>query len=178
MASADGSCWITYNGEIYNYLELREELRGLGHSFATATDTEVILAAWQQWGAGLPAAVQRHVGLRPVRREPQRPLCARDRFGVKPFHYHAAAGFFAFASEIKGLFAHPAVPAARARARSTTSSSRAPSTVGRDASSTGSAPGRGTASRRPAPRARWHPPLVHPAEVPLGPTPGVGSAGS
>ncbi|PYQ45092.1 MAG: asparagine synthase (glutamine-hydrolyzing) [Acidobacteria bacterium] len=110
MPSADGHRWITYNGEIYNYLELREELKGLGHSFASATDTEVILAAWQEWGPEcLPRfngmwAFALYDGKRNVL------FCARDRFGVKPLHYHAAGGLFAFASEIKGLLAHPAVP--------------------------------------------------------------------
>ena len=99
MPSADGHRWITYNGEIYNYLELREELKGLGHSFASATDTEVILAAWQEWGPEcLPRfngmwAFALYDGKRNVL------FCARDRFGVKPLHYHAAGGLFAFAQQ-------------------------------------------------------------------------------
>jgi asparagine synthase (glutamine-hydrolysing) len=110
MPSPDGHRWITFNGEIYNYLELREELKGLGHSFATATDTEVILAAWDEWG---PQCLPRFNGMWAFALyDGQRNVlfCARDRFGVKPLHYHAAAGLFAFASEIKGLLAHPAVP--------------------------------------------------------------------
>lgn len=109
MASADGSAWVTYNGEIYNYLELREELRALGHGFHTATDTEVLLAAWQQWG---PACLHRFngmwaFGLYDVRRRLL--FAARDRFGIKPFHYAWDGQVLVFASEIKGLRAHPHV---------------------------------------------------------------------
>ena len=110
MASADGALWATYNGEIFNYVELRQELKGLGHVFRTGSDTEVLLAAWAQWGS---EALHRFNGmwafaLYDVRAK--RLFCARDRFGVKPLHYHASDGFFAFASEIKGLLAHPVVP--------------------------------------------------------------------
>jgi len=110
MASRDGTLWVTYNGEIYNYLELRDELRGLGHRFDTASDTEVLLCAYAEWGE---AALQRFNGmfafaLYDARRK--RVFCARDRFGVKPFHYFVDDSLFAFASEIKGLLAHPRVP--------------------------------------------------------------------
>ena len=113
MASADGRAWVTYNGEIYNYLELREELRALGHSFRTSSDTEVLLAAYDQWG---PDALARFNGMWAFALVDTRRgilLAARDRFGVKPFHYYADDRLFAFASEIKGLLAHPGV---RARA--------------------------------------------------------------
>jgi len=110
MASPDGRLWVTYNGEIFNYVELREALKRLGHAFRTASDTEVLLAAYAEWGA---EALHRFNGmwafaLYDVRA--RRLFCARDRFGVKPFHYHAADGFFAFASEIASLLTHPAVP--------------------------------------------------------------------
>ncbi|MGE0456283.1 MAG: asparagine synthase (glutamine-hydrolyzing) [Vicinamibacteria bacterium] len=111
MLSADGSLVVTYNGEIYNYLELREELRGLGHAFATGSDTEVLLAAWAEWG---PECLHRFNGMWAFALYDTRQrllFCARDRFGVKPFYYHSRPGFFAFASEIKGLLAHPGVPA-------------------------------------------------------------------
>jgi asparagine synthase (glutamine-hydrolysing) len=110
MASPDGRVWVTYNGEIFNYVELREELKRLGHAFRTASDTEVLLAAYREWGA---EALRRFNGMWAFALydgRARRLFCARDRFGVKPFHYHASGGLFAFASEIKGLLAHPAVP--------------------------------------------------------------------
>ncbi len=110
MSAADGRVWITYNGEIFNYVELREELRALGHDFRTASDTEVLLAAYLQWG---PAALHRLNGMWAFAIYDAREgtvFCARDRFGVKPFHYWAGDGRVVFASEIKGLVAHPRVP--------------------------------------------------------------------
>ena len=110
MPSADRRLWITYNGEVYNYVELREELRGLGHRFVSGGDTEVLLAAYAQWG---PEALPRLNGMfafaiyDAARR---RVFCARDRFGVKPFFFHEGMSFVAFASEIKGLLAHSGVP--------------------------------------------------------------------
>ena len=110
LPSPDGKLWITYNGEVYNYVELRSELAARGHAFRSGTDTEVLLAAYAEWGE---AALSRLNGMfafaiydatRGV------VFCARDRFGVKPFYYHAADGLVAFASEIKGLLAHPNVP--------------------------------------------------------------------
>jgi len=110
MASPDGRFWITYNGEIYNYVELRDELRALGHRFTTATDTEVLLASYAQWGR---ECLPRFNGMWAFALYDAREnlvFCARDRFGVKPFHYYASDDFFAFASEIKGLLAHPRIP--------------------------------------------------------------------
>jgi asparagine synthase (glutamine-hydrolysing) len=110
MASPDERYWVTYNGEIYNYLELREQLRGLGREFRTSSDTEVLLAAWAEWG---PAALDRFNGMWAFALYDARDRvlhCARDRFGVKPFHYYWDGELCAFASEIKGLLAHPLVP--------------------------------------------------------------------
>jgi len=110
MASPDERYWVTYNGEIYNYLEVRDELRALGRRFRTSSDTEVLLAAWAQWG---PEALDRFNGMWAFALYDARDRvlhCARDRFGVKPFHYYWDGTLFAFASEIKGLLAHPAVP--------------------------------------------------------------------
>ncbi|HLA76355.1 MAG TPA: asparagine synthase (glutamine-hydrolyzing) [Vicinamibacteria bacterium] len=112
MVSADGRLAITYNGEIFNYLELREELKAGGHRFRTGSDTEVLLAAYAEWG---PAALHRLNGMWAFAlydaRE-RRLFCARDRFGVKPFFFFGDGPLFAFASEIKGLLAHPACPRA------------------------------------------------------------------
>ncbi len=110
MPYLDGALWITYNGEVYNYLELRDELKGKGYFFRTGTDTEVILAAYAEWGAD---CLRRFNGmfafaLWDVRKRLL--FCARDRFGIKPFHYYWNGQLFAFASEIKALLAHPDIP--------------------------------------------------------------------
>ena len=94
---------ITYNGEIYNYIEIREELRLLGHSFRSQSDTEVILAAYDQWGED---CVRRFNGMWAFAihdRKAGTLFCSRDRFGVKPFHYLQTEQQFVFASEIKQL---------------------------------------------------------------------------
>ncbi|HKS27267.1 MAG TPA: asparagine synthase (glutamine-hydrolyzing) [Pyrinomonadaceae bacterium] len=103
MQSADGNCWIIFNGEIYNYIELRAELEREGYAFRTGTDTEVILAAYQRWGVD---CLQRFIGMWAFalwdRRE-KRLFLARDPFGIKPLYYVDDGERFAFASEIKVL---------------------------------------------------------------------------
>jgi asparagine synthase (glutamine-hydrolysing) len=101
----DGDYWITYNGEIFNYLELRAELEALGHRFRTHCDTEVLLRAYAQWGQG---AVPRLNGMWAFAIHDRRRdllFCSRDRFGIKPFNYALDAGRLLFASEIKALLA-------------------------------------------------------------------------
>jgi asparagine synthase (glutamine-hydrolysing) len=107
MANEDGSLQIVFNGEIYNYRELREELLAAGHRFASATDTEVILHAYEEWGRDCLARFNGMwaFGLWDERRREL--FCARDRLGVKPFYYTVVGGSFLFASEIKALLAHP-----------------------------------------------------------------------
>lgn len=103
MVSADRMAWIVYNGEIYNYREIRAELVTLGWHFRSESDTEVVLAAYRQWGL---AAVERFRGMfafalwDDMRRVLH--LC-RDRFGVKPLYYSVRNGVLAFASELKAL---------------------------------------------------------------------------
>lgn len=108
MASSDGRAMLVFNGEIYNYRELREELRGHGAEFHTDGDSEVILAAWQRWG---PDCLPRLHGMFAfaIYDVADRTLfLARDRLGVKPLFYAPLSdGGLAFASELKGLIAHP-----------------------------------------------------------------------
>ncbi len=99
--------WVVFNGEIYNYLELRQELAAKGWKFTTQTDTEVVLTAYLAWGR---AGLERFNGMWALAiydRETEKLFCARDRFGVKPFYYRWEKGVFAFASEIKQLLQLP-----------------------------------------------------------------------
>ena len=103
MSAAYGHLWLTYNGEIYNFIELRDELRALGHEFSTTSDSEVILAAYRQWGEGCLAHFNGMFALAIWDRERSALFCARDRLGVKPFYYQYDGVRFAFASEPKAL---------------------------------------------------------------------------
>jgi asparagine synthase (glutamine-hydrolysing) len=108
MASADGRFVVSYNGELYNFRELRKELEGLGHAFKSRSDTEVLLAAWTEWGE---KALDRFNGMFAFalwdKRERALTL-ARDRYGVKPLYYARAGESFLFGSEVKAILAHGA----------------------------------------------------------------------
>ena len=104
MCNSAGTRWITYNGEIYNYLELRAELLRRGHHFNSNSDTEVILAAYDEWGT---ACVERFNGMFAfgIYDVGSRELfIARDHLGIKPLYYLHRGAMFAFASEAKALF--------------------------------------------------------------------------
>ena len=108
MTSADDRAVISFNGEIYNYRELRRELEALGAHFRTDGDTEVILAAWQQWGTDCLTRLHGMFAFAIYDKADRSLLLARDRFGVKPlFMTMLSDGSMAFASELKGLLAHP-----------------------------------------------------------------------
>jgi asparagine synthase (glutamine-hydrolysing) len=102
MCTRDRDCWIVFVGEIYNYLELREELARLGESFSSRCDTEVILAAWRAWGRDCVSRFNGMFAFVLYDRARNRLFAARDRFGVKPLYYWVSPrGQLAFASEIK-----------------------------------------------------------------------------
>ncbi len=110
MRSSDGGLWIVYNGEIYNYRELREELESLGRQFRSSSDTEVLLEAYNTWG---PTCVSRFNGMWAFAILDLRRRClllSRDRFGVKPLHIAKDGDRILFASEIKALLAARQAP--------------------------------------------------------------------
>ncbi|MGH1374016.1 MAG: XrtA/PEP-CTERM system amidotransferase [Cellvibrionaceae bacterium] len=111
LFNEDDTVVVTYNGEIYNFIELMDELIKLGHSFKTRCDTEVIVHAWEQWGED---CVQRFRGMFAFAiwdRNSQTLFMARDRLGIKPLFYTLLPnGFFAFSSELKALKAIPDLP--------------------------------------------------------------------
>lgn len=109
MHSADGRYVLVYNGEIYNYLQLRQELSALGHTFQSHSDTEVVLAAFRQWDVS--TALSRFNGMFAMAlwdRKERALILARDRFGEKPLYYGLQGGSLLFGSELKALRAHPA----------------------------------------------------------------------
>lgn len=103
MSDETGRCWIVYNGETYNFRQLRDELVAHGHRFRSNTDTEVVLHAFERWGDG---CFERLVGMFAFAvfdRDEGMLTLARDRFGKKPLHYTVRDGHFIFASEVKAL---------------------------------------------------------------------------
>jgi asparagine synthase (glutamine-hydrolysing) len=109
LCNEDGNLWITFNGEIFNYVELGEELRRLGHSFRTASDTEVVVHAWEEWGESCFSRFNGQWALALWDRREQRLVLSRDRMGVRPLYFARGAGRLVFASEVKALFADPSV---------------------------------------------------------------------
>ena len=107
LATADQSLWVTFNGEIFNYLELREELRGLGHVFRTQSDTEVLLTAYRQWGEHCVDRFNGQFAFAVYDRGRRRLFLARDRFGIRPLYWARDRDTFLFASEVKALAGWP-----------------------------------------------------------------------
>lgn len=117
-----GTVWVTYNGEIYNYRELREELAGKGHAFRSQTDTEVLAHGYGEWGIeGLLSRLRgmfafalydarSSLSSSPLTSHPSRLILARDRFGIKPLYYGEHGGLIAFASEVRALMASGLLP--------------------------------------------------------------------
>ncbi len=113
MGNEDGSLWITYNGEIYNFADLRSELEGKGHRFRSHTDTEVVIHLYEEYGAD---CLNRLNGMFAfavcdLRGSSAKLFLARDHFGIKPLYYCERGGKLAFASEVKALFEVPGIEA-------------------------------------------------------------------
>jgi asparagine synthase (glutamine-hydrolysing) len=107
MSYAGGRYWLTFNGEIYNFIELRRELEGLGHRFMSDSDSEVILAAYAQWGEACQSRFNGMWAFAIWDAERAELFLSRDRFGVKPLHYSLDEHRFAFSSELKAFLALP-----------------------------------------------------------------------
>lgn len=107
MCNKEENIWLVFNGEIYNYIELREELRQKGFSFLTNTDTEVVIAAYVHWGEDCVKHFNGMWAFVIFDKEKNSLFCSRDRFGVKPFYFYRDNHVFAFASEQKALVKQP-----------------------------------------------------------------------
>ena len=111
MTTADGRYTIVYNGEVYNFRELRRELEALGYSFVSRSDTEVVLQAWAEWGM---SALSRFNGMFAFAiwdRAENSLWLARDRYGIKPVYWSQQRGLFVFGSESKAILSHPGIDA-------------------------------------------------------------------
>ena len=111
LQSQDGDLVIVFNGEIYNYIELREELIRKGHPIISHSDTEVLLYAYREWGDDCLKHLLGMFAFAIWNRKKKRLFCARDRIGIKPFYYFWDRRNFAFASEIKSILASSFVKA-------------------------------------------------------------------
>ena len=112
LRSADGAFWITFNGEIFNYVELRRELEAAGQVFRSSSDTETIVAAYAERGPRCVESFNGDFAYALWDRMRQRLVLARDRMGVRPLYYTVADGVLVFASEVKALLEYPGVRAA------------------------------------------------------------------
>jgi asparagine synthase (glutamine-hydrolysing) len=107
MANEDGTVWITYNGEVYNFPELREDLAARGHVFSSHTDTETIIHGYEEYGEGLFDMLNGMFAFALWDCRKDRLYLVRDRYGKKPLYYGTAGDDFVFASELKSIMGHP-----------------------------------------------------------------------
>ena len=110
LANEDETLWIIFNGEIFNYIELRRELEPLGHRFRTHSDTEVVVHAFEEWGDRCFGRFNGQWALALWDNVRRRLVLSRDRIGVRPLFVHEDQGVLRFASEVKAIFADPRVP--------------------------------------------------------------------
>ncbi len=108
MSTPDGQFTLVYNGEVYNFRELRQELESLGHAFRSRSDTEVVLQAYVQWGSDCIRRFNGMFALALWDKTRQELFLARDRYGIKPLYYTFRGQTFLFASEQKAILTHPA----------------------------------------------------------------------
>lgn len=107
MISEDKQTIVVFNGEIYNYKELQEELEEKGHKFITNSDTEILIHGYEEWKKQLPKKLRGMFAFAIWDKKNQTLFCARDPFGIKPFYYYKKEKIFLFASEIKAFLEHP-----------------------------------------------------------------------
>lgn len=110
MSNEEGTVWIVFNGEVYNYRELKPELERLGHQFRTASDTECIVHAYEEWGNDCVTRLRGMFAFAIWNELRQTLFLARDRMGQKPLVYRYDQGQLTFASEIKSLLQVPGAP--------------------------------------------------------------------
>ena len=109
LSNEDGTIWVVFNGEIFNYLELREELERRGHQFRTSSDTETLVHAYEEYGVDFPQKLNGMFAIALWDARKRTLLLIRDRFGVKPLFYSTLGDALVFGSEIKAILCHPAV---------------------------------------------------------------------
>lgn len=109
MSTDDDALWVVFNGEIYNYIELRDELRAAGHRFRTDSDTETVLLAYREWGDACVSRLNGQWAFALFDRRGRRLFLSRDPVGIRPLYYTIAHGSLLFASEIKALLMCPSV---------------------------------------------------------------------
>jgi len=105
LCNEDGKIWIVFNGEVYNYQALRQQLRERGHQFRTQTDTEVIVHAYEEYGNRCVEHLRGMFAFAIWDDRKKKLFIARDRFGIKPLFYHLSQDRFVFGSEIKAVLA-------------------------------------------------------------------------
>ncbi len=110
MSNEDGTIWIVFNGEIYNFKELKQELIKFGHKFKSSSDTEVIIHGYEEWGVKILERLRGMFAFGIWDENEKKLILARDRIGIKPLYYYYSGNKFIFASEIKAIIKDNAIP--------------------------------------------------------------------